>query len=191
MPGRGVGNTGSSSISGEATLRIVCRLPGLKWILDLAEANGRLARWSLRLLEFDFKVFYRKGAKNTIADGVCQILRVTNMFTTTYHPQTNGQVERFNRTLLAGLRAFVGEHPRRWHEFTSALVFAYNTQVHRSTGVAPFDLVLSRPPGPVTIKNESNLCDETPSEHARAQFVANMRRVVQQSRRVLMKAQAR
>lgn len=122
---------------------------------------------------------------------VCRSLRVANMFTTTYHPQTNGQVERFNRTLLAGLRAFVGEHPRRWHELTPALAFAYNTQVHRSTGVAPFDLVLSRPPGSVTIKPEKDMHDAPPPSHAKAQFVAHMRRLVQQSRGVLAKAQGR
>ena len=32
---------------------------------------------------------------------VCNILQVHNIFTTTYHPQTNVQVERFNRTLAA------------------------------------------------------------------------------------------
>eukprot|EP00171_Calliarthron_tuberculosum_P021926 IDg21926t1 len=41
--------------------------------MDLAEANGRLARWRLRLLEFDFKVFYRKGIKNTIADAISRL----------------------------------------------------------------------------------------------------------------------
>ena len=43
---------------------------------------------------------------------VCRTLGVRNLFTTTYHPQTNGQAERFNRTLLASLRAFVAEHLR-------------------------------------------------------------------------------
>lgn len=113
------------------------------------------------------------------------------MFTTTYDPKTNFQVERFNRTFLAGLRAFVGEHPRQWHEFTAALAFAYNTQVHRSTGVAPFDLVLSRPPGPITIKADKEMDIGKPHGHAKSQFVTQLRRLVQQSRVTLAEAQAR
>lgn len=45
----------------------------LKWIMYLAKSNGRLARWCLRLLDFDFEVFYRKGAKNTIADSISRL----------------------------------------------------------------------------------------------------------------------
>ncbi|MEM6905061.1 MAG: hypothetical protein AAF568_04140, partial [Pseudomonadota bacterium] len=45
---------------------------------------------------------------------VCQILNVKNQFTTTYHPQTNGQVERFNRTLKAALKAYLDDHPNDW-----------------------------------------------------------------------------
>ncbi len=40
----------------------------LKWMMDLTDVSGRLARWRLRLLEFDFTVRYKKGLKNTIAD---------------------------------------------------------------------------------------------------------------------------
>lgn len=41
--------------------------------MDLAESHGWLARWRLRLLEYDFKVYYRKGAKNTIADAISRL----------------------------------------------------------------------------------------------------------------------
>ena len=80
---------------------------------------------------------------------VCRILKVHNSFTTTYHPQTNGQVERFNRTILSALRAYVNDHPKDWDLYTSALTYAYNTQPQTSTSMAPFDLVLSKPPGPL------------------------------------------
>ena len=43
----------------------------------------------------------------------CQALGISNAFTSAYHPQTNGQAERFNRTLVAMLRYFVDEESNR------------------------------------------------------------------------------
>ena len=40
---------------------------------------------------------------------VCKILGVQNLFTTAYHPQTTGQTERFNRTILSALRHYVAD----------------------------------------------------------------------------------
>ena len=45
---------------------------------------------------------------------MCNILQVHNIFSTTYHPQTNGQVERFNRILAAMLRCSVEDNPGLW-----------------------------------------------------------------------------
>jgi transposase InsO family protein len=38
---------------------------------------------------------------------VCRELGIAKVFTTAYSPQTNGQVERFNRTILSALRTYV------------------------------------------------------------------------------------
>jgi hypothetical protein len=76
----------------------------------------------------------------------CKTMGIKQHFTTPYHPQTNGQVERFNRTILAQLRAFVGDDQTTWDRYSHAVTYAYNTQVHSSTGFSPFDLVLSRSP---------------------------------------------
>ena len=45
----------------------------LKWMMDMTDASFRLARWRLRLMEFDFTVKYRKGAANTVADCVSRL----------------------------------------------------------------------------------------------------------------------
>ena len=45
----------------------------LKWILSGSDNTGRLSRWRLRLLEYDFNVHYKKGAKNTIADAISRL----------------------------------------------------------------------------------------------------------------------
>ena len=75
---------------------------------------------------------------------VCIALGVRNLFTTTYNPKANGQAERYNRTLAAALRAYVSDNQMDWDIHAPAITFAYNTQVHSTTGMRPFDLVLSR-----------------------------------------------
>jgi RNase H-like domain found in reverse transcriptase len=45
----------------------------LRWVLNLADAQGRLSLWSLRLLEFDFEVQYSPGASHHAADTVSRL----------------------------------------------------------------------------------------------------------------------
>ncbi len=45
----------------------------LRWMLDLTDASNQLARWRLRLLEFDFTIRYKRGARNQIAHAVSRL----------------------------------------------------------------------------------------------------------------------
>lgn len=45
---------------------------------------------------------------------VCKIISIKNNFTRTYHPQANGQVKRYRRTILAALPTYLADHPRDW-----------------------------------------------------------------------------
>jgi transposase InsO family protein len=63
---------------------------------------------------------------------VCRELGISKIFTTAYHPQTNGQVERFNRTILNALRTYVAKSQLYWDEYTSAITFGYNSWIHAS-----------------------------------------------------------
>lgn len=93
---------------------------------------------------------------------VCRILDVKTLFTTTYHPQCNRQVERFDPTILSALPAYTFEHPRTWDVYTDTLTYPYNTQVDRVTGLSPFELVLPGPPPPVAGEPQPTL-DKYPS----------------------------
>lgn len=68
---------------------------------------------------------------------------------TTYHPQTDGQVERFTKRIVALLCHYVAEHQTDWDHFVQPLMYANNVQVHRWTGTTQFSIVFSRrQPGP-------------------------------------------
>ena len=68
--------------------------------------------------------------------------------------QTNGQAERYNRTLKSAIRSYLEDHPVDWDLCTLSLTYAYNGIPHSSTGLALFELVLSRPPPPLALQNK-------------------------------------
>ena len=51
----------------------------------------------------------------------CITLGIRNLFTTTYNPKANGQAERYNRTLAAALRAYVGDNHADWDLYAPRL----------------------------------------------------------------------
>jgi hypothetical protein len=65
-------------------------------------------------------------------------------FTTPYNPQSNGEVERFNRTLINSLSAYVTHNPGTWDKYLHGALFAYRTTVHPATGETPFFLMHGR-----------------------------------------------
>jgi len=59
---------------------------------------------------------------------------------TAYHPQTDGQTERANRTLEEMLRSFVNWRQNDWDQHLSTLEMAINNAKQASTGFSPFYL---------------------------------------------------
>ena len=58
--------------------------------------------------------------------GVCNLMGIRNLYTSTYHPQTNGQVKRSKKTLVDMFMHYIEDHQDNWDELVSALALAYN-----------------------------------------------------------------
>ena len=52
------------------SFKVITDHMALKWLHNLKNPTGRLARWALKLLEFDYEVIYRKGSLNLVPDAL-------------------------------------------------------------------------------------------------------------------------
>ena len=77
---------------------------------------------------------------------ICKLLGVVKVNTTAYHPQTDGLLERFHRTLFNTLSMYVDKGQRDWDQYLSLALFAYRCSPQASTGESPFYLLYGRDP---------------------------------------------
>ena len=81
--------------------------------------------------------------RNKLVDGLCEKFEIKHKLSSPYHPQTNGLVERFNRTLCESL-AKVSRKEDEWDEHIESVLFAYRTTRHNTTKKTPFFMVYGR-----------------------------------------------
>ena len=113
---------------------------------------------------------------NRIIELLSERFQIKHHFSTPYHPQTNGLVERFNRTLCESL-AKLKDKTNEWDLYIAPALFAYRTSKHSITKIEPFFLVYGRnaklPTDDLSVTNDNlidriqNLVDNVP--HIRAQ----------------------
>ena len=82
--------------------------------------------------------------ESRLFEEVCQLLGIEKTRTTPYHFQSDGLVERFNRTLQQMLSAFVNKERDDWDEHLPYVTMAYRATVHESTKFSPNRLMLGR-----------------------------------------------
>jgi len=68
-------------------------------------------------------------------------LRTKLSFSTSCHPQTDGQTKVVNRSLSTLLRVVLKRNHKSWDEYLPHIEFAYNRVVHSTTKLLPFEVV--------------------------------------------------
>uniref|UniRef100_A0A2N9I716 Integrase catalytic domain-containing protein n=1 Tax=Fagus sylvatica TaxID=28930 RepID=A0A2N9I716_FAGSY len=92
------------------------------------------------------------------------------LFSTTCHPQTDGQTEVVNRTLTQLLRTVVHKNLKTWEDCLPFIEFAYNRAMHSTTSYSPFEIVYGFNPltpldlMPLPIDGRSNLDGQKKAE---------------------------
>ena len=91
------------------------------------------------------RVITDKGAQFTseLFRKVSRLFGVKNIYTTAYHPQSNGKTERLNRVLKSALKTQMAKN-RDWCDLLPAIEFAVATAFHSALNTTPFEMLYGR-----------------------------------------------
>ena len=91
--------------------------------------------------------FQSDNGKAFVGDLTKELMKrshIAQAHSTTYHPQTNGLVERQNRTLVNMLRVYCSRYMTDWDKYLPQVVGAYNSTQHSTTGISPFMMLTGK-----------------------------------------------
>ena len=71
-------------------------------------------------------------------------LNTTLNFSTSFHPQTDGQTKRVNQVLENLLRMYVKDQLGKWEDYLHLVEFAYNNNYQASARFSPFKILYGR-----------------------------------------------
>jgi hypothetical protein len=63
---------------------------------------------------------------------------------TTYHPESDGKIERVNRVIEDMLRMYVMDKPSKWEDYLHLVEFTYNNGYQASLKMSPFEALYCR-----------------------------------------------
>ena len=144
-----------------------------------AQATARIL-WDNFICHYGFpEQFISDQGRNFESDLIqelCKIAGVKKLHTTPYHPQSNGQCERFNSTLCNMLGTLSDEEKSDWKSHLGCMTHAYNCTKHTSTSYSPYYLMFGRHPRlPIDVAfglNKPNCSDNC----SKSRYIQKLRR---------------
>ncbi|KAK3894624.1 hypothetical protein Pcinc_001602 [Petrolisthes cinctipes] len=92
----------------------------------------------------------------SVNDELCKAYGIKRSVTSAYHPQTNGLAERTNRTLKTRLAKLCGNKLSDWPNYIEEVAYSMRTQIQKSTGFTPYQLMFGRQHRPIDQEFEVN-----------------------------------
>ena len=118
--------------------------------------SSQIAKCTVQNLWDKFIVHYRLPEKiltdqgqnfeSDLLKALYEIAQVKKIRTSGYHPQTNGQCEHFNVTLINMLGTLPEKPEITWREEVPTLLHAYNCTRNNATGFSPYYLMFGQKP---------------------------------------------
>ena len=144
-----------------------------------AQATARIL-WDNFICHYGFpEKFISDQGRNFESDLIkelCKIAGVKEIHTTPYHPQGNGQCERFNSTLCNMLSTLSEDEKSDWKSHLGCMTHAYNCTKHASTTYSPYYLMFGRHPRlPIDVEfglNKPNCSDNS----SKSRYIQKLRR---------------
>ncbi|MCU7901933.1 MAG: DDE-type integrase/transposase/recombinase [Candidatus Thiodiazotropha sp. (ex Lucinoma aequizonata)] len=132
-----------------------------------------------------------RNFESKLFTALCEVLHIHKKRTTPYRPSSNGQVERYNKTLMDAVRCFIGKRQHQWDVHLPQLAGALRAAVNRNTGFTANKLMLGREVNlPSDLVFSSSSKDTGLDENTYInQLVENMRKAHESARSTLKTTQ--
>ena len=83
-----------------------------------------------------------KSFENSRITELCKLAQIKKLYTNPYHPETNGQCDHFNATLINMLGTLPTHAMKIWQEWVATLTHAYYCTISSVTGFSPYFLMV-------------------------------------------------
>ena len=84
--------------------------------------------------------------KNNLMDQVLKQLGIEQIFSASYHPQSNGKLEVFHKYLKPTLKKLCEKDPSNWDQYLNQVLASYRVTPNLATTEIPFFSVYGRDP---------------------------------------------